>query len=829
VPLGAFCLAAGVPEDFDGDGASDSVFREHPPPGADGDASTVRVQFADTSSAELVFEVPRSLRKVASGDVDGDGRAELVWQYRDTGRLGFSELNGAGMTFAYATGSVAEIDVEVLGAGDFDGDGHDDVVRRSKASGEVGVLFLEIGGVRETVSLGATAPPHQKLAAIADYDADGRDEILWRNLDTGSLTLWKPVGESVAATALPPLFPPPLSFPPPTWQLLGEGDFDGDGHDDLFLRNPTVTDPDSPANGLIFSMHTGRPGDAVSLRGLWTPAFFDVLATGDFDGTGRSNLLVNYVPTQQPFFVEIEAGRVWLVSLLDFGNAVTRNRVTGKEHSVAFRSVQTLTSYRKSGDVPYWEAKGNPGLEPRWTPEQIVQQLEDFPGFYVDMGIRNGLPSGNKHHEEIGRIVNEVQALGSERGVDTSRLLLHWRNDIHRKHLPGDSICTSCDAGGSCQDFCTWEGTLVDAPFDPDWIMTVPRSEHQWSVDRIWNGDPVKDPWSEAGRDRWAGWVDRDAMAVVNTEAAVAALYGSVKDLDPAASRTDYAPHVSAVLMRLDDPAYRAWSLQKLLVDLRVMGVDPGEAAVVLYSYKPGWHAHYEGPDSLDPCAVADSHMWTGPQNPCDGTLEPPGGPFSRTPYGPGEFEIAINLMLREMRAGLTAAGYWDVAIATVERPDYRDEKWFILDSENREAPWLLGELVNSCDRTDLATAPDPARRGSCSDGLDDDGDGRVDFPDDPGCADAADATETALHLVCDDGLDNDRDGRVDARDPGCGDPTAPREDPACDDELDNDGDGRIDWDGGLLGGVPDPHCSGDPQRNMERKGCAGGRSSCPR
>ena len=58
----------------------------------------------------------------------------------------------------------------------------------------------------------------------------------------------------------------------------------------------------------------------------------------------------------------------------------------------------------------------------------------------------------------------------------------------------------------------------------------------------------------------------------------------------------------------------------------------------------------------------------------------------------------------------------------------------------------------------------------------------------------------------CFDGLDNDGDGDVDhPGDPGCVSGFA-IEDPACDDGLDNDGDGAIDWDGGF-GGVADAGC----------------------
>jgi hypothetical protein len=84
-----------------------------------------------------------------------------------------------------------------------------------------------------------------------------------------------------------------------------------------------------------------------------------------------------------------------------------------------------------------------------------------------------------------------------------------------------------------------------------------------------------------------------------------------------------------------------------------------------------------------------------------------------------------------------------------------------------------------------------------CDDQLDNDGDGLVDFPDDPGCTAPDGETESP---ACDDGADNDGDGRIDDADPGCPFPAALLEDPVCDDGLDNDGDGEVDF--------ADPHCT---------------------
>ena len=64
--------------------------------------------------------------------------------------------------------------------------------------------------------------------------------------------------------------------------------------------------------------------------------------------------------------------------------------------------------------------------------------------------------------------------------------------------------------------------------------------------------------------------------------------------------------------------------------------------------------------------------------------------------------------------------------------------------------------------------------RSQCSDGIDNNGDGRIDYPADPGCASASDNSEAtvcpgAMCPACADGVDNDGDGKIDyPADPSC-------------------------------------------------------------
>ena len=97
---------------------------------------------------------------------------------------------------------------------------------------------------------------------------------------------------------------------------------------------------------------------------------------------------------------------------------------------------------------------------------------------------------------------------------------------------------------------------------------------------------------------------------------------------------------------------------------------------------------------------------------------------------------------------------------------------------------------------TPPTVTPPPGPLLGCDDGLDNDGDGVADFPDDPGCDGPSDTDEHGWR-ACDDGTDNDGDGEADyPADAGCSSPTDTDESggPPCDDGVDNDGDGATDF-----------------------------------
>jgi hypothetical protein len=149
-------------------------------------------------------------------------------------------------------------------------------------------------------------------------------------------------------------------------------------------------------------------------------------------------------------------------------------------------------------------------------------------------------------------------------------------------------------------------------------------------------------------------------------------------------------------------------------------------------------------------------------------------------------------------RATLLSTSYRHVGIGYAYAPSASYRHYYTADFGDTTSP--LQSPTQLC-----VAAP------ACSDGIDNDRDGRTDHPQDLECASPADAYESA---DCADGIDNDGDGRIDfgtatSNDPGC--PMALGqfvENPACNDGLDNDGDARVD--------LADPQCNGAAWVNSE-------------
>jgi hypothetical protein len=114
------------------------------------------------------------------------------------------------------------------------------------------------------------APPQRRFNA-----GGSSSDILFQNAD-GSVAIWQMSGTTLTGSAV-------VANPGPTWQTIGTGDFNGDGHAGILLQSNDGSVAVWETNGatLTSSAVVADPGPG------WT-----AIGTGDFNGDGRSDILL---------------------------------------------------------------------------------------------------------------------------------------------------------------------------------------------------------------------------------------------------------------------------------------------------------------------------------------------------------------------------------------------------------------------------------------------------------------------------------------------------------------------------------------------------------
>ena len=118
-----------------------------------------------------------------------------------------------------------------------------------------------------------------QVVGVGDFDGDGHADILWRNTGTGENYLYFMNG-----TTILPSEGYIRTVADQNWQVAGVGDFDGDGKADILWRNGV-----SGENYLYFMNGTtilASEGYIRTVDTAWQGA-----GIGDFDGDGKADIL----------------------------------------------------------------------------------------------------------------------------------------------------------------------------------------------------------------------------------------------------------------------------------------------------------------------------------------------------------------------------------------------------------------------------------------------------------------------------------------------------------------------------------------------------------
>ncbi|KJU87012.1 protein containing DUF1566 [Candidatus Magnetobacterium bavaricum] len=222
--------------DFDGDGTSDTLWQNT----NTGEVS-VWLKSGDQKVSIVTFAGTKWEVK-AIGDFDGDGKSDVLWQDRTTGDICLWLMDGGTIqtnqeiSFSFLSGW------EVKAVGDFDGDGKSDILWRHSSAYAIAIWFMD--GVKvKSYTPSAQVGSEWLIRGVGGFDGDGKIDIMWQNSNTGMVYTWLMDGAKVKPSSGIPVTPEKIQQISLTgWRIQDIGDYDGDGKTDILWYNPVTTE-----------------------------------------------------------------------------------------------------------------------------------------------------------------------------------------------------------------------------------------------------------------------------------------------------------------------------------------------------------------------------------------------------------------------------------------------------------------------------------------------------------------------------------------------------------------------------------------------------------
>jgi hypothetical protein len=173
--------------DFNGDAASDVLLQNQT-------TGAAEILFLNTNAGDapgtvagpaVALATPGAgWKAISSGDFNGDGKSDILWQNTASKAVKVYEMNGSDVINAPATQAAAGL--TAIGTGDFNGDGNSDILFQNVA-GQAVVWFM-YGDIHTGTKTVAKPAGTWSVSGAQDVDGNGYSDIIWNNAATDATT-----------------------------------------------------------------------------------------------------------------------------------------------------------------------------------------------------------------------------------------------------------------------------------------------------------------------------------------------------------------------------------------------------------------------------------------------------------------------------------------------------------------------------------------------------------------------------------------------------------------------------------------------------------------